>query len=63
MLNNSAYSFPCRDKTIQRITPAITPADAAATEQIFETLLGDDLPARKEFIAVHGSEYIKDADI
>ncbi len=42
---------------------AITPADAAATEQIFETLLGDDLPARKEFIAVHGSEYIKDADI
>ncbi|MBQ8207494.1 MAG: DNA topoisomerase [Clostridia bacterium] len=42
---------------------AITPADAAATEQIFETLLGDDLPARKEFIAVHGSEYVKDADI
>ncbi len=42
---------------------AITPADRAATEQIFETLLGEDLPARKEFIAVHGSEYIKDADI
>ncbi|MBR4296118.1 MAG: DNA topoisomerase [Clostridia bacterium] len=42
---------------------AITPADAAATEQIFETLLGDDLPARKEFISAHGSEYIKEADI
>ena len=42
---------------------AITPADAAATEKIFETLLGDDLPARKEFIAAHGSEYVKDADI
>ena len=42
---------------------AVTPADAAATERIFETLLGDDLPARKEFIAVHGSEYVKDADI
>ena len=42
---------------------AITPADAAATEQIFETLLGEDLPARKEFIAAHGSEYIKEADI
>ncbi len=42
---------------------AITPADAAATERIFETLLGDDLPARKEFISAHGSEYVKDADI
>ena len=42
---------------------AITPADAAATEQIFETLLGEDLPARKDFIATHGSEYIKEADI
>ena len=42
---------------------AITPADAAATELMFETLLGDDLPARKDFIALHGSEYIKEADI
>ncbi len=42
---------------------AITPADAAATERMFETLLGDDLPARKEFIAENGSKYIKDADI
>ena len=42
---------------------AVTPADAAATERIFETLLGDDLPARKAFIAEHGSQYRKDADV
>ena len=42
---------------------AVTPADAAQTERIFETLLGDDLPARKAFIAEHGSQYRKDADI
>ncbi len=42
---------------------AVTPTDAAATEQIFDTLLGDNLPARKQFIAEHGTEYIKDADI
>ena len=42
---------------------AVTPADAAATEEIFDTLLGDNLPARKQFIAIHGTEYVKDADI
>ena len=42
---------------------AVTPTDAAKTEEMFDTLLGDNLPARKEFIALHGSEYIKDADI
>ncbi|MBQ7322539.1 MAG: DNA topoisomerase [Clostridia bacterium] len=42
---------------------AVTPADAAETERIFETLLGDDLPARKVFIAENGSKYRKDADI
>ena len=42
---------------------SITPADAALTEQIFDTLLGDNLPARKEFISAHGNEYMKDADI
>ncbi|MBP3919660.1 MAG: DNA topoisomerase [Clostridia bacterium] len=40
----------------------VDPADEAQTMYIFETLLGDDLPARKEFIALHGSEYIRDAD-
>ncbi len=42
---------------------AVTTTDAAATARIFDTLLGDDLPARKEFIAVHGAEYMKTADI
>ncbi len=42
---------------------AVTPTDAAQTELIFDTLLGDNLPARKAFIAEHGSEYMKDADI
>ncbi len=42
---------------------AITPADAAATEKIFDTLLGDNLPERKIFIAENGSRYMKDADI
>ena len=42
---------------------AVTPTDPAATETMFDTLLGDNLPARKKFIADHGSEYMKDADI
>ena len=41
----------------------VTPTDAAATAVMFDTLLGDDLPARKAFIALHGQEYAKDADI
>ena len=42
---------------------AVTPTDAALTEEMFDTLLGDNLPARKQFIALHGTEYMKDADI
>ena len=42
---------------------AVTPADAKKTEEIFDTLLGDNLPARKQFIAVHGKEYMKNVDI
>ena len=42
---------------------SVTPTDAQKTEEMFDTLLGDNLPARKEFIALHGSEYMKDADI
>ena len=41
---------------------AITPTDAVATDIMFDTLLGENLQARKEFITLHGSEYIKDAD-
>ncbi|MGM9682768.1 MAG: toprim domain-containing protein [Eubacteriales bacterium] len=42
---------------------AVTPTDAEQTDIIFETLLGDNLAARKVFISEHGSEYMKDADI
>ena len=42
---------------------SVSPADAALTEQIFDTLLGDNLPARKLFITENGSRYIKDIDV
>lgn len=42
---------------------SVSPADAEQTAVIFETLLGDDLPARKQFITEHGSEYMKDIDV
>ena len=41
---------------------AVVPADEKKTEEIFDTLLGDNLPARKAFIAAHGKEYMKDID-
>ncbi|MBO7341696.1 MAG: DNA topoisomerase, partial [Clostridia bacterium] len=42
---------------------SVTPADAARTEYMFDVLMGDNLAERKVFIAEHGSEYVKDADI
>jgi len=42
---------------------AVTTTDAQKTYEIFDTLLGDNLPARKQFITLHGKEYVKDADI
>ncbi len=41
----------------------INPCDAEATDYIFDILLGDNLPGRKEFIAEHGSEYVATADV
>ncbi|NLK39221.1 MAG: DNA topoisomerase [Clostridiales bacterium] len=41
---------------------AVSPADAEETEIIFDTLLGDNLAARKEFIATHGARYLAVAD-
>ncbi len=41
----------------------ITPAEKSRTEYIFETLLGDDLPERKRFIANYGKNYLTEADI
>ncbi len=42
---------------------AVVPADPERTEVIFDTLLGENLPARKSFIATYGKNYIKEADI
>ena len=42
---------------------AVTPTDARETASMFEMLLGDDIQGRKRFIAEHGAEYMKDADI
>ncbi len=41
----------------------IMPEGEAETLRMFNTLLGDDILARKEFISKHGSEYIELADI
>ena len=41
----------------------VTPADEMETRIIFETLLGDDIAARKEFIALNGPRYMDLADI
>ena len=42
---------------------SVSPADAAATEIMFDTLLGDNLPARKQFITENGHKYMKDIDV
>ena len=42
---------------------SVSPTDAAQTELIFDTLLGDNLPARKQFITENGSKYMKDIDV
>ncbi len=40
----------------------VTETDAEATAVMFDTLLGDDLQARKEFITLNGSKYLNDLD-
>lgn len=40
----------------------ITEADAAATEEIFDVLLGKNISGRKAYIAEHGHEYLAEAD-
>ena len=42
---------------------SVLPDNADKTFEIFDTLLGDNLPARKRFITEFGSKYMKDADI
>ena len=41
----------------------VSPTDAEKTAYIFETLLGDDLDERKDFITKFGKQYIASADI
>ena len=41
----------------------VTPSDAAATAEMFDLMLGDNLAGRKKYIAEHGYEYLKDADL
>ena len=41
----------------------INPTDEKATYVMFNTLLGDDLDARKDYIAKNGSQYIELADV
>ncbi|MBO5789220.1 MAG: DNA topoisomerase, partial [Clostridia bacterium] len=42
---------------------AVMPADDKETQTMFETLLGDALPARKRFIAENAHRYISQADV
>ena len=41
----------------------INPCEAEATYEIFDIHLGDNLPARKDYISVHGNEYFAASDI
>ncbi|MBQ5417828.1 MAG: DNA topoisomerase, partial [Oscillospiraceae bacterium] len=41
----------------------VNPTDAQATFDMFDMLLGNDLEARKNYIADNGSEYLELADI
>ena len=41
----------------------VTPEDAEATEQMFDVLLGENLAARKEFIAENGMKYMEMLDV
>ena len=41
----------------------ITPEAAEATFEMFDMLLGDNLAARKDYIAEHGGDYLDLADI
>jgi DNA gyrase subunit B len=41
----------------------VTPSEAAATKEMFEVLLGNNLPGRKLFITAKGPEYLAQADL
>ena len=41
----------------------VTPADAEATSEMFDLLLGDNLEMRREYISKYGKQYLDAADI
>ena len=41
----------------------VKPGDVERTAEMFDTLLGDNLAGRKDYIAEHGSEYMDDLDV
>ena len=41
----------------------VTEADAEDTARTFDLLLGDNLAGRKEYIALHGAEYMDMLDL
>ncbi|MBQ7161142.1 MAG: DNA topoisomerase [Clostridia bacterium] len=41
----------------------VSPADEEDTFFMFDTMLGDNVEARKKFIALHGAQYVSAADI
>ena len=41
----------------------VEPSDEAATEMMFDVLLGDNLNGRKEFIAEKGNQYLEQVDL
>ncbi len=41
----------------------VTPSDVEETVRVFDLLLGDDLQGRKDYISMHGSEYIDELDV
>ncbi len=61
--NSSDMMWETTMNPVSRRLVSVVPADPIATEEIFDILLGNNLPGRKAFIAENGSRYIKDADI
>ena len=41
----------------------VMPSDIAATQEMFDMLLGDNLAARKDYIAKYGSKYLDIIDV
>ena len=41
----------------------VTPTDAAATAQMFDLMLGDNLEGRKDYIAENGHLYLDELDL